>query len=491
MVTNVAFFRQIRDCARAIARLLRMLMVQASQMSWPYRVADDNLMHLSLVVPTYNVAPYLDRFLTSIIEQVKPMGVYEVIIVDDGSTDETPTILAAWQTKYPKLIRVHTQENTGAATARNTGLALAKGTWVGFPDPDDFLHPDYVRQMHRATRKAFVKPLLAIVSNLIFYHEDQDRFADNHPLKYRFQYGKVHKLTDDLGEHVVLSAATCWFHRETVIANKITFDPQVVPAFEDAHFINKLFLSAPNRTVTFVSKAKYFYRKRAAQTSQLDLAKTHLGWFDEQLRFGYLDLLRSAKTRLGYVPRYIQRTCLYPIVWQFRTLLKEPERTTTLSQEQRKTYLRLLDDVFTFIDTETIARFTLARCTEEHTVGLLGRYKNKKRQPKRIYLTNYNPQEGRASFQCYTGGTDSFALQAFVNNSPVSCHDQITINHDLLGQSYIKEHRFWLRLQRGQTLTFTHDDTPCQLWRRSLFLGTRGRLFVMRWALKIAPHAMD
>jgi glycosyltransferase involved in cell wall biosynthesis len=482
--SNVALFRQMRDSLREMRRIVQMLRVQALQLSWPRNSSETHPIHVSLIVPAYNVGPYLDAFFESLFAQTGPFGGFEVIVVDDGSTDDTSTIVAAWLKRYPSVIRVYAQKNAGAAAARNVGLTLARGAWVGFPDPDDLLHPDYFAQMCKATRKVFVKPLIAVVSNLIFYHEDGKYFADSHPLRYRFEYGKVHKTTNNLDQHVVLSAATCWFHRDTITQSGIVFDPRVVPAFEDAHFINRLFLAAPERTVTFVPKAKYFYRKRAAQTSQLDLAKTHPGWFCDQLSFGYLDLLKYAQNHLGTVPSQVQRTCLYPLVWQFRTLIKEPERAAFLSDEQRLTYLALLNEIFTYIDAETIKKFDLARCTEEHKVGLLARYKGQQRKSTRVYAQSYDATTGHASFSYFTGSDDPFALQAYINNTSVACYDPIAISHTFMGQPYITEHTFWVPFHKGQTLTFTHHGVASQVWRRSLKLGLQIRLPMMRLALK-------
>jgi glycosyltransferase involved in cell wall biosynthesis len=89
---------------------------------------------VSLVIATYNHARYLADALDSAVAQTRPA---EVVVVDDGSTDDTPAVLA----RYGDRVRVHRQPNRGLAAARNAGLTRAGGAYVGFLDADDVLAP--------------------------------------------------------------------------------------------------------------------------------------------------------------------------------------------------------------------------------------------------------------------------------------------------------------------------------------------------------------
>ena len=91
---------------------------------------------VTVVVPTYNRAAYLDETLRSILAQTSPPD--EVIVVDDGSTDDTPAVCA----RQAGMVRYIRQENSGLpAVARNRGIAEAKGTWIAFCDSDDVWRP--------------------------------------------------------------------------------------------------------------------------------------------------------------------------------------------------------------------------------------------------------------------------------------------------------------------------------------------------------------
>lgn len=94
---------------------------------------------VSCVIPAYNAAAFIRRALESVLAQSCPVN--EVIVVDDGSKDDTLAVLAT----FGPRIRVITQANAGAAAARNRGLAESTGAWVAFLDADDWWEPDRLR----------------------------------------------------------------------------------------------------------------------------------------------------------------------------------------------------------------------------------------------------------------------------------------------------------------------------------------------------------
>ena len=97
----------------------------------------DNKPLISVIVPIYNVEKYLRKCVDSILNQTYEN--LEIILVDDGSTDNCPKICDYYQ-KKDKRIRVIHKENGGLSDARNCGLDIAKGEYVGFVDSDDFIH---------------------------------------------------------------------------------------------------------------------------------------------------------------------------------------------------------------------------------------------------------------------------------------------------------------------------------------------------------------
>src|SRR5256885_10954123 len=94
---------------------------------------------ISVVVPIYNVEPYLDECLDSIARQT--YRDLEVVMVDDGSKDNSPAIAELWASKDERF-RLVTQPNGGLGNARNTGIRHAGGELLAFVDSDDYLAPN-------------------------------------------------------------------------------------------------------------------------------------------------------------------------------------------------------------------------------------------------------------------------------------------------------------------------------------------------------------
>ena len=98
---------------------------------------------LSLIIPTYNCAEYLDETLMSVLSQLPEDC--ELIVVDDGSADGTAELLRKYEGRYDGL-RITMKENGGVSSARNTGLDMAEGEWVAFIDCDDVLKDGFIEK---------------------------------------------------------------------------------------------------------------------------------------------------------------------------------------------------------------------------------------------------------------------------------------------------------------------------------------------------------
>lgn len=102
---------------------------------------------VSVIVPAYNVEQYILQCLESLRKQA--YSNVEVVVVNDGSKDRTPEIAKEYVEAHPNFIFVH-QENQGSGVARNTGIQHAKGDFLAFVDPDDWVDEDYVDRLVKA-----------------------------------------------------------------------------------------------------------------------------------------------------------------------------------------------------------------------------------------------------------------------------------------------------------------------------------------------------
>ena len=105
---------------------------------------------VSVIIPVFNVAPYLREALDSVVQQTWPH--LEIIIVDDGSTDGSGKICDEY--RADARVQVIHQENRGLSAARNAGLDRAAGEYIAFLDSDDAWHPDFIRKLMGAMENA-------------------------------------------------------------------------------------------------------------------------------------------------------------------------------------------------------------------------------------------------------------------------------------------------------------------------------------------------
>jgi glycosyltransferase involved in cell wall biosynthesis len=97
---------------------------------------------ISVIITTYNYAQYVERAVRSALEQSLPRDSYEIIVVDDASTDLTKDVLSIYQ---DDLRIFYLEQNVGLAAARNFGIRKAKGQFILFLDADDYLHRDILK----------------------------------------------------------------------------------------------------------------------------------------------------------------------------------------------------------------------------------------------------------------------------------------------------------------------------------------------------------
>jgi glycosyltransferase involved in cell wall biosynthesis len=207
---------------------------------------------LSIVMPVYNVAAYLPRCLESLAALNPPPD--EIIVVDDGSTDDCPRILAEFAPRLPQM-RVIRQENGGLSAARNTGLDAARGTYLAFVDSDDFVEPDaYAEAIATAEREQ----LDMVLFNARYHYEGRQPDRPIYPdapatgivpgsewLRLRLKAGRF--------LHMV------WLHlyrRDFIEANRFRFVPRLI--HEDVIWTTQVLLAA--RRLAYLPRIAVNYR---------------------------------------------------------------------------------------------------------------------------------------------------------------------------------------------------------------------------------------
>ncbi|MED7865871.1 CDP-glycerol glycerophosphotransferase family protein [Campylobacter coli] len=398
----------------------------------------------TIISAVYNVEKYLDDYFNSIINQRLDFkkNIF-MVLVDDGSTDNSANIIKKYQKKYPKNIVYIYKENGGQASARNLGLKYMqennyKAPWVTFTDPDDFLDRNYFYEVDKFLSTHQDDDICMVGCSVIFYHEKQRIYKDNHPLNFKFKNGEIVYNNFELKNNVHMHAASSVFN---IIYLVQEFDEKLKPNFEDAKFVNEYLLENIDLKSAFLPKAKYFYRKREDGTSTLDNSYTK-EYFLTTIDIGTLSLLECF-----YFNRNIQNVCLYHIIWQIKDLINSPEKLSFMSENEKQRYLELLDQNFSYIDTETILDFNLAACWFFHKVGILNCFKIEKPPFQIAYIEDYDPYKEQILITYYTGD-DKDVESIVVDGEEVYIDYKKIVKYDFLDRVFCYQKRLWVSLSK-------------------------------------------
>lgn len=413
----------------------------------------------SIISAVYNVEPYLQDFFKSIVKQTLDFKTsIQIILIDDGSTDNSAQIIQEWQQKYPNNIIYIYQENKGQASARNLGLQYVQSGWVTFIDPDDFVNKNYFKIVDNFQKKHINDDIVMLSCNLIHYFEKFKLYIDNHPLKYKFQQKNYLCPIKTLHKNIQLSASSTFFKTDIIRQNKIVFDIKIRPTFEDGHFINLYLLHTRDSSVAFLKNAKYFYRKRKSMNSSIDNSWKDHRRYDNMLRYGYLDLLEKYNQKVGKIPFFIQRTVLYDLLWYYRNLMETPILQQILTVEDKKNFMILTKKIFNLIEIETILDFELAGIKFYHKVALLAWYKHTSPPYQILFLEKKN----NTSYTfCYYAYEESSCIIKTDHTPHTIYPSYITKTIYFLNKKFIIEHKFTIDLpSNAKTLKVWIDDIP-------------------------------
>lgn len=118
------------------------------------------LIKFSIIIPAFNAEAYIGKCIASVVQQDINPKEYEVIIINDGSTDQTGTMIEEWKKRYPNTIQCFHTVNQGVSEARNLGMDMAKGEFILFIDADDYLSDNVLSTLYQHCSTAHLDILL-------------------------------------------------------------------------------------------------------------------------------------------------------------------------------------------------------------------------------------------------------------------------------------------------------------------------------------------
>lgn len=220
---------------------------------------------LSIIIPTYNMEKYLERCILSMTNNTKLLNDIEIVIVNDGSTDESLTIAKKYRKFYPKTILIIDKENGGHGSTINEGIKISKGKYLKVVDADDWIDID--------SFETFVNDLKtidtdAVVTNYVYENVYENSYEI---VTYsNFENYKKYKFSDMLNGYFPIHSIT--YKRDILLDNNIKLDEKTfyvdmeylmypLPFINDFTYLNcnlyRYFIGRPDQSVSAKSLVKH------------------------------------------------------------------------------------------------------------------------------------------------------------------------------------------------------------------------------------------
>jgi CDP-ribitol ribitolphosphotransferase len=397
--------------------------------------------HFSVITTAYNSGKYLDEYFQSVFQNDFDFNKLELLIIDDGSTDDTKNVIDRWKKKFPSIKYIY-QENSGQSSARNLAMKSMVGDWVLFIDSDDFIDSKYFKNIEEAIIQTNGNSIIS--PNIIYYREEENEISNSHPLKYRYDNKEKFFTRSFINDPKCIQMSACAAYSVDVIKKYNLQFREIKPYFEDGYFNLEYVLKSNNFNVTFCKDAKYYYRKRADKSSTIDMSQTDPTRYTDLLKNAYISILKMYNEELGFVPSSVATTVLYDISWNIKAVLNDGLIFSDEDNEKREEYLK---EIFSYIDF-TIITDNWRWMWKKFQIGINYRY-----------YDNSHPTKAGAYYSYTTG--DFHIIDLY------SCDDNWTIEVDGIAKGL------------DQTEHTSYDE----------FMS--GKLFTKRFFVKIPINARD
>lgn len=234
---------------------------------------------ISIVVPVYNVEKYLRECVESI--EAQTITDREIILIDDGSTDTSGQVCDELAQRHSDVVVIH-KENGGAASARNVGLEVAKGQYIGFVDGDDYIEPD----MYQSLYEALVREHCSVACCNWFRHVQKKGEVQIIPDEVKIPNYQVMDRESVL-RSLLLNTGMTYSACDKLFARELFSDirfPKGKRPSEDTNCVYKV-LKLCN-TVVHIGEAKYYYRLNLESVSQSKFRKEYMSTFEYMKEIG-------------------------------------------------------------------------------------------------------------------------------------------------------------------------------------------------------------
>ena len=296
-----------------------------------------NCFIFSVILSIYNTGRYLDESIGSIIYQTIGLKKIQIILIDDGSTDNSGNICLEYNKKYKHNIIYIRISHSGVSKARNVGLRYATGEYINFLDSDDkwsLTAFKYVLFFFNFYKN------IDIIGGRIKYFESSNKF---HFLDYKFKKTRIVNLNEEYN-CIHLHSSSSFFRRSSILGNK--FDEEIYYG-EDAKFIANNLLFKP--IIGFVKEAIYYYRKRADSTSAIQNTEQNPNFYFTTIMNVHIYLINKSKELFNHITSFIQFYLAYEMIFRISSPAYK-----YLDLINYNKYIKLIENIISEIDDKYI-----------------------------------------------------------------------------------------------------------------------------------------
>ena len=304
------------------------------------------MMKISVIIPVYNTARTLPRCLDSIICQT--YSDWECIVVDDGSTDDSPEIIKKYSIK-DKRIKFICQSNSGVSAARNRGIKDSSGEYITFIDSDDYVESDYFKQAVDLLTVHNAEMLLAgytedyCINGKITSHDSilPNWIASNDGVAILDRLSCVQLLFDTSVSY--WGNIVKWFRRDIVNSINLEFDEQLKYNEDRAFSVSYLATESEKAVNIVMNRHNYHYVMRASSAMRQGFNENHIVELESFKRFCEIERAYFRSRRLNMAIRHAGLTRKFYLTWLAMNMERYDDKIAAAMERIEKDMLSIRD----------------------------------------------------------------------------------------------------------------------------------------------------
>lgn len=258
------------------------------------------MIDVSIIVPVYNTSKYLEKCLNSLVKQT--LNNIEIIIINDGSTDNSINIINDYKKKYNNIV-VISQKNKGVSSARNAGINIAKGKYIGFVDSDDYVKESMFEVLYNYSKEKYD----IVVCDLL---------ANNSHMSSGIKIDINNKNEIKKNMNYINSTLCNKIYKTSILKNNLFTENM---QYEDIDFLYRLFPKINN--IGVVNEELYIYNNRIN-------SKTHSYGKEWYKLFNNLELIEEYYKKNNIYKEYEEELEYMNIKYLLGTFLKKMSKTS-------------------------------------------------------------------------------------------------------------------------------------------------------------------